>query len=143
MTVDKLLFPSRFCLSKHETLDPLEVTLRGDSEELTEKRSVPRQVVVYVFVERFINPREVEKSGNVEVGSDVSERLSGNVQEGCSALWERRRVAVPVKVSMLSCLKGDGFRVFVLIEGVSESFCGLIEHKLGRGEEHELRSSTR
>ena len=52
-------------------------------------------------------------------------------------------IAVPVKVSMLSCLKGDGFRVLVLIEGVTESFCGLIEHKLRRGEEHELRSSTR
>jgi hypothetical protein len=143
ITVDKLLFPSRFCLPKHKTLDPLEVILWRHSEELTEKRSVPRRVIVYVFVERFINSREVEKSGNFKVGSDVSERLSGNAEERCSALWERRRVAVRVKVSMLGCLKGGGFRVLVLIEDVSESFCGLIEHKLGRGEGHKLGPPTR
>lgn len=73
----------------------------------------------------------------------MSERLSGNVEEGCPALWERRRIAVPVKVSMLGCLRRGVFRVLVLIEGVSGSFCGLIEHKLGGGEEHELRPSTR
>lgn len=143
MTVNELLFPSRFCLSKQETLDTPEITLRRHSEELTEKCSVPRRVAVYVFVQRFINPREVEKSGNVEVGSNVNERLSWNVEEGCSALRERRGIVVPVEVSMLSCLEGGGFRVLVLIEGVSESFGGLIEHKLGRGKEHKLRSSAR
>ena len=73
----------------------------------------------------------------------MNEGLSGNVEEMYPTLWERRRVAVPVKVSMLGCWKGGGFRVLVLIGYVSESFCGLIEHKLGRGEEHGLRSSTR
>jgi len=73
----------------------------------------------------------------------MSERLSGNIEEGRSTLWERRRVAVPVKVSMLDCLKGGGFRVLVLIECVFGSFRGLIEHKLGGGGEHELQSSTR
>ena len=73
----------------------------------------------------------------------MDERLSGNIEEMYPAPWERRRVAVPVKVSMLGCLKGDGFRVLVLIGCVSGGFCGLIEHKLGGGEEHELRSSTR
>ena len=133
MTVDKLLFPSRFCPSKHETLGALEVTFWGHSEELTEKRLAPRRVVVYVSVQRFINPREIEKSGNIEIGSNVGERFSGNVEEGCSAFWERRRGAITVKVSMLGCLEGDGFRVLVLFEGVSESFSRLIEHKLGGG----------
>ena len=73
----------------------------------------------------------------------MKERLPGNVEEMYPALWERRRVAVPVKVSMLGCLEGGGFRVFVLIGCGSGSFCRLIGHKLGGGEEHELRSSTR
>lgn len=41
-----------------------------------------------MFVQRPINPGEVEKSGNVEIGSDVGERLSGDTEEGCSTLWE-------------------------------------------------------
>ena len=143
MTVDELLFPSRFCSSEHDTLGSLEVTLGRHSEELAEKRSVPRRVVVYVFVERLINPQEVKKSGDVEVGRNVGERLSGNTEERCSGPWERRRVAVLVKDSMLGCLEGAGFRVVVLIESFSVRLCGLIEHKLGGGEEHELRSSTR
>jgi len=73
----------------------------------------------------------------------VSERLSGNIEEGCSALRERRGVVVPVRVSMLSWLEGGGFRAVVLIEGVSGSFCGRVKHKLGGKEEHGLRSSTR
>jgi len=143
MTVYELLFPGGFCSPKHETLDSLGVVLGRYSKELAEKRSVPRRVVVYVFVQRFVNPREVKKSGEVEVGSDMSKGLPGNIEEGRSTLWERQRVVVPVKVSMLDCLKGGGFCVLVLIGGVFGSFCGLIEHKLGGSGEHELRSSTR
>lgn len=95
-----------------------------------------------MFVQSFINPREVKKSRDVEIGSDVSERLSGNTEEGRPTLWERRRIAVPVKDSMLGWLKRGGFRAVVLIGGVSGNFCGLIKHKLEGGEEHELRPST-
>lgn len=143
MTIDKFLLPSGFCSPEHKILTSLEITLRRNSEVLVEKRSVPCRVVVYVFVQRFINSREVEKRWNVEVGGNMSERLSRNVEEWGSTLWKRRRVAVLVMVSILGSLKGRRFRVLVLIGGVSESFCGLIEHKLGGGEEHELRSSTR
>lgn len=73
----------------------------------------------------------------------MGERFSRNVEDGGSTLRERRGVEVSVKVSMLGCLKGGRFCVFVLIGSVSGSFCGLIEHKLGGGERHELRSSTR
>lgn len=142
VAVNELLFPGGFCSSEHDSLGSLEVTFRRHSEGLAEKRSVPRRVVVYVFVQRFIDPREVEKSGDVEVGCDMSERLPGNTEEGCSTLWERRRVAVPVKVSMLGCLECGGFGLVVLVESVSGNLCGLVEHKLRGGEEHELRSST-
>lgn len=50
ITVDEFLFPSRFCLPEHEALNSLEITLGRHSEELTEKRSIPCRVVVYVFV---------------------------------------------------------------------------------------------
>lgn len=59
-----------------------------------------------MFAERFIDPREIEKSGDVKVGSNVSERLSRDVEERCSALWKRRRVVVVMKVSMLGCFEG-------------------------------------
>ena len=75
-----------------------------------------------MFVERFINPGEVKKSGDVEVGGNVSERLSRNVEEERSTSWERRRNAAPVEVSMLGCLEGGGFRVVVVIGDVSGSF---------------------
>jgi hypothetical protein len=94
-------------------------------------------------MQRFVDPRKVEESRNVEVRGDMNERLSGNVEEMYPTLWDGRRVAVLVKFSMLGCLKGGGLCVLVLIGCVSGSFCGLIEHKLGGGEEHELRSSTR
>lgn len=86
MTVDELLFPSGFCSSKHKILDSPGVALGWDPEELAEKRSVPRRVVVYVFMQKFIDPREVKKNGDAEVGSDVSERLSRDVEERCSTL---------------------------------------------------------
>jgi len=50
MTIDEFLSPSGFCSSESDTLDSTEVTLRGYSEELAEKRSIPCRVVVYVFV---------------------------------------------------------------------------------------------
>lgn len=73
----------------------------------------------------------------------MGEGLSRNVEDVGSTLWERRRVEVSVKVSMLGCLKGGRLCVLVLIGCVSGSCCGLIEHKLGGSKQHELRSSTR
>ena len=34
-----------------------------------------------MFAERLIDPREIKKSGDVKVGSNVSERLSRDVEE--------------------------------------------------------------
>jgi hypothetical protein len=56
MTVDELFFPSVFCSSKRKTPDSPGVALGEDSKEPAERGSVLRQVVVYVFVQRFINP---------------------------------------------------------------------------------------
>ena len=142
MTIHEFLSPSRFCSSEGDTLDSMEVALRRYSKELAEKSSIPCRVVVYVFVQGPIDPGEVEKSGDVEVGSDVGERLSWNTEEGCSTLWEGWRVVVLVNVSMLGGLECDGFREVVLVESVSGNLCGLVEHKLGEGEEHELRPPT-
>ena len=71
----------------------------------------------------------------------MGERLPGNAEEGRSTLWEGRRVVILV-VSMLGCLECDGFRAVVLIESVSGNLCGLVEHKLGESEEHELGPPT-
>lgn len=73
----------------------------------------------------------------------MGEGLSRNVEDGGSTIWERRRVEVSVEVSMLGCLKGCRVCVLVLIGSVPGSFGGLIEHKLGGSEQHELRSSAR
>lgn len=137
MTVGELSLPSGFCSSEHKTLNSLEVTLGRDSEELAEKRSVPRRVVVYVFVQRFVDSREVKKSGDIEVGGNMGERFPRNVKEGCSTLWERRRVVALVVVSMLGSLKGGRFRVLFLVGSLSGCFCGLIKHKLGGDEKFE------
>ena len=143
MTVNEFPFPSRFCSSEHKALNSLEATFWRDPKELTEKRSKPRRVVVYVFVQGFIDLGKAKKGGDVEVGSNVSERFFRNAEEGCSTLWERRRVEVLVTVSMLGGLESCRFRVVFLIRSFSGSFCRLIEHKLGEGEKLELRSSTR
>lgn len=143
MTVNELPLPSRFCPFEDKTLDSLWVTLGRNPKELAKKRSVPRRVLAYVFVEGTINPREAKKGGDVEVGCDVSERFFGEVKEGCCTLWERRRDVGLVTVSMLGSLKGGGFRGLFLIECFSGDFRVLIEHKLGGSEKHEVRSSTR
>jgi hypothetical protein len=142
MTVDEFTLPSGFCSSEHKTLNSPEVTLGRNPKELAEKGSTPGRIVAYVFVEGFIDLREGKKSGDVEVGSNVSERFLGNVEEWCFTLWERRGVVVLVTVSMLGSLKVGGIRVIFLNRSFSESFCGLVEHKLGGGEKHKLRSST-
>jgi hypothetical protein len=72
----------------------------------------------------------------------VSEGFLRNAEEEYSRLWERRRVAALVRVSMLGSLRGGGFRVLFLIRSFSERFCRLVEHKLGGGEKHELRPSA-
>jgi len=43
---------------------------------------------------------------------------------------------------MLGWLECGGFRAVVVIESVSGNLCGLIEHKLGESEEHELQPPT-
>lgn len=99
---------------------------------------MPGGVVIYVFVQRLADSGEVKKSRDVEIGSDVGEGLSREVEEECPAFWKRRRDAVLKKVSILGCSKGGRCRVLVLMRCVSGSCCGLIEHKLGEGKEHKL-----
>ena len=148
MAIDEFSLPGGLRSPEHKALNSLEVALGRDSEELAEKRSAPRRVIVYVFMQEFIDPGEAEQRGDVEVGSDVSEGLSRNAEEGCSTLWERRRVVALVKVSMLGSLTGGEIRVFFLIRGVSERFCRLVEHKLGearktgRGRRHPAEMTT-